>query len=186
MRAAPFPPPFSDSVLAEAGAAALALMRRDEGDEPALVARLAGTALELAEQFCGRALIARAREDVLVAVPGWQKLAAAPVTSIAGVTALPVAGAPAVLAADRYAVDIDADGIGWVRIGDAGGAGRVAVSYTAGLAVGWDALPPPIAQGVAMLAAHLFEHREDDRAPPAAVAALWRPWRVMRLTGVAR
>ncbi|MEG3172908.1 head-tail connector protein [Sphingomonas sp. ZB1N12] len=45
----------------------------------------------------------------------------------------------------------------------------------------WDTVPAPIAQGVAMLVAHLFDHRESDVAPPAAVAALWRPYRRMRL-----
>ena len=47
---------------------------------------------------------------------------------------------------------------------------------------GWDAVPAPVAQGVAMLAAHLFDHRESDALPPAAVAALWRPYRRMRLS----
>ena len=45
----------------------------------------------------------------------------------------------------------------------------------------WDAVPAPIAQGVAMLVAHLFDARGGDAAPPAAVAALWRPWRQVRL-----
>jgi hypothetical protein len=34
-----------------------------------------------------------------------------------------------------------------------------------------------VAQGVVLLAAHLFEHRGDGATPPAAVAALWRPYR---------
>ena len=48
----------------------------------------------------------------------------------------------------------------------------------------WEALEP-IRQGVIRLAAHLFTHRDaaDEGAPPAAVAALWRPWRRMRLAG---
>ncbi|MEG3163785.1 head-tail connector protein [Sphingomonas sp. PB2P19] len=45
----------------------------------------------------------------------------------------------------------------------------------------WAAVPAPIAQGVAMLVAYLFEARSDDGAPPAAVAALWRPYRQVRL-----
>jgi hypothetical protein len=45
----------------------------------------------------------------------------------------------------------------------------------------WDALPPPVAQGVVLLIAHLFADRDGTAAPPAAVAALWRPWRRMRL-----
>jgi hypothetical protein len=51
-----------------------------------------------------------------------------------------------------------------------------------GAAETWDAVPAPVAQGVAMLAAHLFDHRESDALPPAAVAALWRPYRRMRLS----
>ncbi len=45
----------------------------------------------------------------------------------------------------------------------------------------WVSVPAPIALGVTMLVAHLFDHRESDVAPPAAVAALWRPYRRMRL-----
>ncbi|WP_375402055.1 head-tail connector protein [uncultured Sphingomonas sp.] len=52
------------------------------------------------------------------------------------------------------------------------------------LATDWDGLPAGIAHGVVMLTAHLFEARGRDAAPPAAVAALWRPHRRMRLVGV--
>jgi hypothetical protein len=47
--------------------------------------------------------------------------------------------------------------------------------------VGWDAVPAPVAQGVAMLVAHLFDARGGDALPPVAVAALWRPYRQVRL-----
>ena len=182
MSAAPFPA----AVVAEAGAAALALMRRDAGEEPAVVTRLAATALGIAEAFCGTALIARAQEDMLPVAAGWQQLAAMPVTQIAGLVTLPMVGAPGVLPAEAYAVDIDAEGVGWVWVNDAGGAARVAVSYTAGLAVDWAAMPVPIAQGVAVLIAHLFEARGEAVAPPAAVAALWRPFRQLRLAAAVR
>ena len=45
----------------------------------------------------------------------------------------------------------------------------------------WDALPAALAQGLVLLVAHLAEYREGDVLPPAAVAALWRPYRTMRL-----
>lgn len=109
-----------------------------------------------------------------------------PVAAINGVTGLPAGGAPFVLPMDGYAVDVDGDARGWVRVIAPGAAGRVAVSYTAGLAADWDGLPPPIAQGVAMLIAHLFNDRDVGRAPPAAVAALWRPYRRMRLMAEGR
>ena len=81
-----------------------------------------------------------------------------------------------------YAVDIDGRGEGWVRASSGGG--RVRVTAEAGLATGWSGLPGAIRQGAVRLAAHLFAHRDaaDDAGPPAAVAALWRPYRRMRLS----
>lgn len=166
-------------VVADAVAATRALLRLDEGVEAALLTRLAATALTLAEAFTGTAVVARPFEDVVAAGAGWRLLANAPVTAIAGVAGLSVEGAPVVLPVGAYAIDIDADGRGWVRVD--GASGRAAVGYTAGLAADWAGMPAPMAQSVAMLAAHLFDHREDDVAPPAAVAALWRPYRRMRL-----
>ncbi len=171
---------ISAGVIAEVVVAARALLRVESGEDLVL-ARLAQTALLLAEAFLGAAVIGRPFEDVVTSAAGWQRLVVAPVSVIAGVTGLPAEGAPFVLAVGAYAVDIDADGVGWVRILAAGSAGRVAVAYSAGLALGFEAVPAPIAQGVAMLVAHLFDHRESDVAPPAAVAALWRPYRRMRL-----
>lgn len=51
----------------------------------------------------------------------------------------------------------------------------------ADLAVAWDAVPAGVAQGLVLLCAHLVEHREANAMPPLAIAALWRPFRVMRL-----
>lgn len=168
------------AVVAGAAAAAGAYLRIVEAPD-AVLTRGAGTALALAEAFCGQRLIGRACEDIVEIGGDWRRLAAMPVSAIGGLTALPVAAAPFVLPVDSYAIDIDAGGIGWVRLTAAGGARRVAVRYTAGLAEGWDALPEPVMQGVVLLTAHLFEHREGHAEPPAAVAALWRPYRRMRL-----
>ena len=45
----------------------------------------------------------------------------------------------------------------------------------------WEAVPAPMAHGLVLLAVHLWENRHADAAPPAAVTALWRPYRVMTL-----
>jgi len=82
---------------------------------------------------------------------------------------------------ENYAVDIDGDGLGWVRVLQRGEAVRVVVRCTAGVAATWEALPAPLAQGAAALIAHLFDDRAGTAQPPASVAALWRPWRRMRL-----
>ena len=178
-------------VIAEAVAAARAYLRMTGEAEAALLARLAGSAIALGEAFCGTALVMRPFEDVLSAGSGWQRLRATPVSAIHGLTGLPADGAPFVLGIADYAVDIDADGVGWIRIvappsATMSAAGRVAVSYTAGLAAAWDGVPAPLAQGVVMLIAHLFGDRDGAVAPPAAVAALWRPFRRMRLAGERR
>ncbi len=149
------------AVAGAAGAAAAYLRIGEAGD--AVLLRAAGTALALAEAFCGRVLIARDWEEALDAAAGWQRLAAVPVRSIA----MPV---------EDGAIDIDADGVGRVRVSVA-----TRVRYSAGLAAEWAALPEPVMQGVVLLAAHLFEHREGGLGPPAAVAALWRPYRRVRL-----
>ena len=90
-------------------------------------------------------------------------------------------GAAFALAADAYAIDIDAGGQGWLRVLAPGAAGRARVTYQAGLAADWAGVPAPLAQGVVLLAAHLFSGAAGE--PPAAVTALWRPWRRLRLAG---
>jgi uncharacterized phiE125 gp8 family phage protein len=62
--------------------------------------------------------------------------------------------------------------------------GAVEVTYQAGLASTWSALPESIRLGVLRLIGHLYTHRDagDDAGPPAAVAALLRPWRRMKLS----
>jgi uncharacterized phiE125 gp8 family phage protein len=65
---------------------------------------------------------------------------------------------------------------------DPAGATRVRVSGTAGLAQDENGVPEPIRQGVLRLVAHLFTARDGEAGePPAAVTALWRPYRRTRL-----
>ncbi|MET0310359.1 MAG: hypothetical protein ABW023_16760 [Sphingomonas sp.] len=119
---------------------------------------------------------------MIPATRAWQLLGAVPVTAITGVEGLPAEGSAFALPADGYAIDIDANGRGWVRVTAAGAAGRVRVAFAAGAAAGWVDLPPPLAQGAALLAAHCLEARVEGATPPAVVAALWRPFRRMRLS----
>lgn len=159
---------------AAAIAAVKARLRVASEDEDALIAAFAETALGLAEQVTGQATIARAMTQAVAGCDGWQRLAARPVTAIGPVEDM--AGPP--LTPDAHAVDIDADGAGWVRI--AAGT-RARVTFTAGLAADWAGLPPAIRDGAAMLAAHLFDDRTGTQPVPAAVTALWRPFRTVRL-----
>lgn len=51
------------------------------------------------------------------------------------------------------------------------------------LAGDWGDVAPPLNEGIIRFAAHLYRDRDagSSREPPAAVAALWRPYRMVRL-----
>ena len=162
-------------------AAVRAQLRVETAQDDALIVAFAETALGLAERFTGRALLLREMVTELPAAAGWQLLPAGPVRAITTVAA----GRPAVaLGAGGYAVDIDAAGAGWVRA--EGVAAPVTVTFTAGEAAAWAGIAPAIRQGVVLLAAHLFGDRDGRATPPAAVAALWRPFRDLRLAEAVR
>ena len=159
---------------ASAVAAVKARLRIASADEDALIAAFAESALGLAEQITGQATVARPMVQAVTGIGGWMRLGVRPVAQIAAVD--DAQGNP--LPVGDYAIDIDDDGIGWVRL--ATGV-RARVGFTAGLADGWEGLPAALRDGAAMLAAHLFDDRTGGAPVPAAVTALWRPFRTMRL-----
>lgn len=160
---------------AAAVAAVKALVRTASDAEDALIGALAGEAFDLAERFTGQVLIARDVRERIAADATWRRLAATPVRRIDRVDE---AAGGAVMPAD-YGADIDGDGDGWVRV--SGTPRVVVVRLNAGLASDWASLPGAIQGGIVRLAAYRFDARESGEAPPAAVAALWRPWRRLRL-----
>lgn len=162
-----------------------AYARISASDEEALLAATIRVATDLCERFTGRLLIARAVEETLPAARAWTRLAMGAVRSIGGVAALDANGSASPLPGDAYAIDVDAAGDGWVRLIAPGEAKRVRVSYVAGLGEDGNAVPEALRQGILRLAAHLHARAGDDKAvsPPAAVTALWRPWRRLGLGG---
>lgn len=175
--------PIADAALAGARDEVKAWLRIESAEEDAVVDALVRSAIGHGEDFTGRALIAR---DELVMMPvsrEWRRLPLTPVSAITQVTGVPAEGAAFLLPVESYAVDIDGNGDGWVRVIEPGAAGRIAVGCTVGMAADWQGLPPAIRQGAVRLAAFMFGQRDGDGgAPPAAVSALWRPWRRMRLS----
>jgi uncharacterized phiE125 gp8 family phage protein len=165
-----------------------AFVRIDPGEEEALLAGMVRTASALCEAFTNRVLIARGFSETLAVRGEWQRLSLSPVRSIDGVEALAIDGSATPLAAAAFAIDIDASGDGWVRLINAGGARRVRVAATAGMANGISDVPEPLRHGILRLVGHLFASRDGGGVegpggePPAAVTALWRPFRRMRLS----
>ena len=176
-------PGFAAEVIAAVCVEAKAFARVTASEEDALFARLAESALGLAEAFLRVSLIVRAHRAVLPAAAVWQVLPVGPVTEISTVEGLPADGAAFALPVGSYAIDVDAGGDGWVRVTAPGSAGRVAVTYAAGLASDWAGVPGPVAQGVVRLTGHLYATRDGMGPVPAAVTALWRPFRRIDLMG---
>jgi uncharacterized phiE125 gp8 family phage protein len=162
-------------------AEAQAYVRIETGEEEAIVAGLVRSASALCEAFIGQVVVAREVVEELRVEGAWVRLGAVPVRSIGAVAMVAVDGTAAVPGLGDYAVDIDAQGGGWVRL--TSGAGRVRVTYVAGLASDRNAVPEPLRQGIVRLVGHLFAQRDGSGGePPAAVTALWRPYRRMRLS----
>ena len=153
------------------------------GEDNSLTSQLRA-ALETCEAFTGTMPLEADCEEILPVRSDWQALQAMPVLAISGVWGVPANGERYALAADAYALDFRADGTGCIRILCPGMACRIAVRFTAGLAPEWASLPDGLRHGIIRLAAHQYRLRENgekEPMPPTAVAALWRPWRRVRL-----
>ncbi|MET0136998.1 MAG: phage head-tail connector protein [Sphingobium sp.] len=152
-------------------------------DDDALLADLLFAATDMAERFTGQILVDRPVAEVMPVTGEWQRLSIRPVRSVTGMTGLPAEGAEFALAVDAYAIDIDRNGDGWVRVSRQGAAGRVRVVYRAGIAADGAGVPEAIRHGIIRLAGEYHASRDGlEVRPPAAVSALWRPWRRMRLS----
>jgi uncharacterized phiE125 gp8 family phage protein len=160
-----------------------AYLRISITDDDALLAGLIRTATGVCESFVGQALLLRDVQETVPVSSEWRRLTLTPVAAITGMVGLPESGESFDLPADGYSIDIDGNGDGWVRVLVGGQARRVTVHYRAGMGADWNAVPEPLRHGIVRLVAHLYLERDADDAlgPPAAVAALWRPWRRMRL-----
>lgn len=181
MRAIVAPPAVASAALSELKAWLGITRTADDAELTALMR----AAFDVCEGFTGAMPLQSGCEDVLPASGEWQRLSARPVKAITALAALDLSGSRAALAATDYELDIDAEGCGRVRLRRPIDQGRVVATYTAGLAADWTSLPEALRQGVIRLAAHQHRARDDEKKamtlPPAAIAALWRPWRRMRL-----
>lgn len=156
--------------------------------EDAGLTALIAAALDTCEGFTRAMPLQAECEEMLPATPGWHSLATEPVRAITAIATVTPGGTRAAIDPGTHVFDVDAEGRGRVDLLRQYEAGRVAVRFTAGLAPDWDSLPDGLRHGVIRLAAHHYRERNDGgpangpvAGPPAAVAALWQPWRRMRL-----
>lgn len=147
-----------------------------------LLVQLLHAASALCEGFTRLVPLATQFEELLPAVPGWQQLATRPVREILAVEQIAGDGTRTALTTG-FETRIDSERRGHVRLAQPARETHCAVRFAAGLETDWAALPPGLSQGLIRLAAHHYRTRDsgEDGSPPAAIAALWRPFRVLQL-----
>ncbi len=170
----------SDPLVAapEAVAAAKTYLRIENTDDDAAITSFVVAAVAQCEAFTGTVLVERGFVERLDADYCWRSLAARPATSVGLVTD----DTGAALATPSFAIDIDTHGTAMVRL-VAGGAGRIRVTYRAGLVTGWALLAEPLKLGIVRLVAHYYAGRDgtSDAGAPPAITNMWRSARRSRL-----
>lgn len=147
------------------------------------LAGLLQTSLTICEAFTGKAPLRQTVEETVPLVAEWQEIVSRPVAELSSAALIKLDGS-------RQAIATLTDALEW-RIGSSAcirlvrpyeGRG-MALRLIVGIASDWASLPPPLRHGVVRLAAHYFRDRDDKSAgiPPASIAALWRPWREVRI-----
>lgn len=152
--------------------------------DDAVVAGLVRAATNICEAFIGQWLIVRAAEEIWPIGGGTARLKARPVIGVDDVALLAPDGGETPLAQGEYGVVLDRGGSARVTVEPSGTADRLRISYRAGIAEGANGVPEAIRQGIVRMTQHLYDARDDaGAAPPAAIAALWQPWRRLTLGG---
>lgn len=154
------------------------------GDNGPLTALLRSS-LEMFESFTGQIPLECTCKEVISASGAWQAISTQPVQAIIEMEGQYGNGQTFGIPTSDYDIELDAGGGAHVRIRNTGIAQRIAVFFVAGIAPDWASLPDAVRHGVIRLAAHNYRQRDEDAdgpVPPASIAALWRPWRRMRLS----
>ncbi len=152
--------------------------------DDAVVAGLVRAATNICEAFVGQWLVVRDAEETLPLDAGALRLSARPVVAIDAVTLVADGDVETVLAASDYRLTIARDGSARLSIRPPHTAHRVRIAYRAGMASDANGIPEAIRQGIVRMTQHLHDARDGGaETPPAVIAALWQPWRLLSLGG---
>ncbi|MEM6826327.1 MAG: hypothetical protein AAF553_00125 [Pseudomonadota bacterium] len=151
--------------------------------EDALLTDLLAASAAMCEAFTGQTSIEQTVEETVPALPTPQPLSTRPIQSIASAESVSSDGTRSPLDLAELDIEFDPNRAMCIAPIASVDAKSIALTVRAGLAPDWTSLPKPLKQGIIRLAAFHYRDREsgDGGPPPASVAALWRPWRVMRL-----
>lgn len=145
------------------------------------------------ESRVGKALISRTFTWTLSRwrTPGFEVLPLAPVTHVQSLVITDHFAAQMEVPPESYALELDGQSPRLVAISGAFPAipvgGKAEITFAAGYADTWDALPNDLAQAVFLLAAHYYEYRDETSLArgcmPFGVQSLLERHRPMRLFG---
>lgn len=171
-------------------AEARAYLRLDGEDDDAVVAACVTAARQACESFTGRSLISQSWQLYLDRWPeGAVVLPRPPLQTVTAINVYDSDGAATALDPGDFWVD----GAGaparliakssTVLPQPGRRLGGIEITYDAGYGPGWNDVPQALRQGMLMAVADFYEHRSAETASglPAAIAALWQPYRVVRL-----
>lgn len=151
--------------------------------EDQVLTGLLGASMALCEAFIGQVPIEQVIEERLSPAGGPHCLASRPVVEVLSTETLGTDKLRESLPDAAFEYAISSEGIAVLHLHEAISANAVIAQVRVGMAATWSDLPAPLKQGIIRLAAYLYRDRDsaDNPAPPAGVAALWRPWRRLNL-----
>lgn len=168
----------------------------EDGLQDGLIEAFLRAAIAAIEGRTGKALLLRQFRCVLDdwRDPGAQALPVAPVPVIVSVTLVDALGAETVLDAAVYRVLADLHRPRLAPLGSLLPAvpvgGRVEIRFHAGFGPNWNDVPADLRQAVLMLAADLYERRDEmglrEQGLPFAILSLIERWRTVRVLGGGR
>lgn len=140
-------------------------------------------AADMCENFTGRLPTRALCEEMLTPTTTWIRLGTQPIVTVTEIMTVGLSGNRVALDMGTFDIEIGADGTGAIKLQKMPEYNRIAVRYMAGVSDSWSRLDNALKQGIIRLAGHYYRERDEGSAksPPASVAALWRPYRRMRL-----
>lgn len=152
--------------------------------EDANLIALLQASLATCEAFIGQAPLEQTVEETFDVEEGVTHLTSRPVRMLLNFESIDREGSRESLLDDVESIAISADGCAAVTIESATDHIAYAVQMSVGMAQNWSSMESPLRQGIIRLAAYYYRDRdlESSEQPPASVAALWRPWRILKLS----
>lgn len=153
-------------------------------NEDQVLVDLLKSSLAICEAFIGQMPLEQTIEERLAPTAGSHALISQPVKALVGIESTDAYQSRSVLQSEEFDFSLGSNGKACIDFHQAIDADAIVTTVRAGIASTWADIPKPLKQGIIRLAAYHYRDRDSasNPAPPASVAALWRPWRMICLS----